>query len=328
VEERAADLLRGRRDLNRIVVFPRRRLSAALCGPAAPRGLRRLGGAFLRDLRAGDYDVALDLQGNLKSGAVLRAAGAALRFGLARPAAREGNPFFSQRRWSPPPGALHRVERNLGLLSALLGEEVPYCAPGFPTRAAEQATASRLLRGAGVGTAYVVLHPGSSGFGAFKRWPAERFGSLAHLLAAAGRAVVVTIGPGEEALGKRVLAASGHRAQLLPTPSLGVLAEVIGGAAGFVAADTGPLHLAALVQTPLLGLFGPKDPVIYGPYGIRPDGTPGVLDVLTRGDVACRPCSLRRCGDPLCMQTLEPERVHEALERVMGSARRTAARLT
>jgi len=99
-----------------------------------------------------------------------------------------------------------------------------------------------------------------------------------------------------------------------------VLADVIRRAACFVAADTGPLHLAALVGTPLLGLFGPKDPSVYGPYGIRADGTPGLLPVLTQDDVACRPCSLRRCENPLCMRTLAPARVHAALPSLGGLA--------
>ena len=111
-----------------------------------------------------------------------------------------------------------------------------------------------------------------------------------------------------------VVAAAGGAARACAPSSLPALAETIRQAALFVAADTGPLHLAALVETPLLGLFGPKDPAIYGPYGVRADGTPGVLPVLTQDDVACRPCTLRRCADPLCMRTLDPDRVHGAVQ--------------
>ena len=321
VEDRAADLLRGRKDLDRVVAFPRQRLSTALRGLPHPLELARVGRSFVRELRAGDYDVALDLQGNLKSGAVLRASGATLRFGLDRPAAREGSHFFSQRRALPPTDRPHRVQRNLALASALLGEDLPYVSPGFPTAATDRAAADRLRTTAGLNGDYVVLHPGTSEFGAFKRWPAERFGALARKLGADGRSVIVTSGPGEQELVQRVVEGSGGRAQALPTPSLLVLAEVIRGAAGFVSGDTGPLHLAALLGTPLLGLFGPKDPEIYGPYGRRVDGTAGLLDVLTREDVACRPCRLRRCGDPLCMNTLEPERVYAALRGVMAAGR-------
>ena len=130
---------------------------------------------------------------------------------------------------------------------------------------------------------------------------------------------MLTCGPGEEALATGVRDAAGGAALLLETPSLAVLAGVIERAALFVAADTGPLHLAALLGTPLLGLFGPKDPELYGPYGVRPDGTPGLLPVLTQDDVACRPCTLRRCSDPLCMRTMEPERVFQAARAVIAN---------
>ncbi len=319
VEDRAADLLAGRGDLDGTLIFPRKRLNAALRGLPAPVDLARAAGTFVREMRAGAYDVALDLQGNLKSGAVLRASGAALRFGPGRPDAREGSQVFSHRRAVAPSSARHRVERNLALASALLGERLPYVPPGFPVGDADREMAEKLLREHDLPTdGYVAVQPGTSGFGAFKRWPPERFGALARRLAADGRHVVITCGPGEEALAREVEHAAGGSARGLRTPSLSVLAEILRRAAAFVAADTGPLHLAALVGTPLVGLFGPKDPAIYGPYGVRADGTPGVLPVLTQDDVACRPCTLRRCADPLCMRTLAPERVYEAVSGVIA----------
>ncbi len=325
MEDRAADLLAGRTDLDRVLVFPRQRLNAAVRGVPNPLEAVRAARGFVREMRAGDYDVALDLQGNLKSGAVLRASGAELRFGPGGEAAKEGNQLFSHRRAVPPPGAVHRVERNLALASALLGETLPYVAPGFPVSPKDWEAADRILQGTGAlqkpgadNDGFVVLQPGTSGFGAFKRWPPERFGSLARSLARDGHRVLVTYGPGEESLAAAVGASAGAAVRLLQPPSLTVLAEVIRRARLFVAADTGPLHLAALVGTPLVGLFGPKDPAVYGPYGLRADGTPGLLPVLTQDDVACRPCMLRRCADPLCMRTLAPERVYAAAVAVMA----------
>ena len=314
VEDRAADLLRGRPELSELLVFPRRRLAEAVRGLPRPIDAWRAAGGFLREMRDRTYDVALDLQGNLKSGAVTRMSGATLRFGLAAPWARELNQVFTHRRAAPPDGARHRVERNLALASALLGVDLPYVPPGFPTDESERAAAAALLAAAGLPPrGYVLLQPGTSGFGAFKRWPPERFGALARRLRADGRTVAVAHGPGESALAEAVATAAGGGVTLLEPPSLRILAEVIRTADCFVAADTGPLHLAALVGTPLLGLFGPKDPRVYGPYGRRADGTPGLLPVLTQDDVACRPCALRRCPDPLCMRTLAPDRVHAAL---------------
>ena len=321
VEDRAVDLLRHRGDLDRILPFPRKALSGSLRGIPRPLRLVQTARGFVRHARAGDYDVALDLQGNLKSGAVTRASGAALRFGLGGKDAREGNRWFTQRRFLPPGHVRHRVERNLALASALVGEALPYVAPGFPVSEEDRATAQSLLHGAGASPgSYVVLHPGTSGFGAFKRWPPERFAALARALSSEGAQILITYAPGEEPLAEAIEREADGAATPLATSGLGVLAEVIRSACGFVAADTGPLHLAGLVGTPLLGLFGPKDPAVYGPYGIRRDGTAGLLGVLTQEDVACRPCSLRRCGTPLCMTTMEPARVHQALAGILANA--------
>lgn len=312
VEDKAADLLRFRKDIDRLHVFPRRRMRAAMRRRIPrPVELGRAVAGFVGGLRSEAYDAALDLQGNLKSGAVSRASGAALRFGFDRSLVREGNQIFNQRRFVPPPGLHHRVERNLALASALIGERLQYVAPGFPTEPEHAAAAARLVAAAGLpANGFMVLHPGASGFGAFKRWPDRRFVSLATRLLDDGHAVGITHAPGEAASTERIVAGTKDRARPLPTAGFPILADVIRRAGLFVAADTGPLHLAALVDTPLLGLYGPKDPAVYGPYGVRADGTAGLLPVLTQDDVACRPCTLRKCADPLCMTTMAPERVH------------------
>lgn len=316
VEDRAAGFLSGRQDLTRIVVFPRSRLAGG--GPRARgRALR----AFWSDLRAEHYDAVLDLQGNFKSGAIARAARASWRYGWDRRAAREANQVFHQRHYLPPSGAGSKVERNLALAGAVLGEPLAYAAPPMPVDPQARQAARVLCEAAGLPHAgAVLLHPGTSGFGAFKRWPAPHYGALARRLAAAGHAVGVTHGPGEHELALTVARASGGVARPLAPGDLAVLAEVLRAARLVIGGDTGPLHLAALLGTPLLGVFGPKDPRTYGPYGLRADGTPGPLAVVVQQDVACRPCSLRRCDAPLCLTTLEPDRVFAQARRLLGAA--------
>jgi ADP-heptose:LPS heptosyltransferase len=149
------------------------------------------------------------------------------------------------------------------------------------------------------------LHPGTSGFGGFKRWP-PRFLPADRL---AERGLPVTYGPGEEELVARVRGGARTDPTPLPTSSLAALAEAIRRASVFVAADTGPLHVAAAVGTPLVGLFGPKDPAIYGPVGSSPTtAAPGPLPVVVAADVPCRPV-LRRCPEPVCMSSIEVDAV-------------------
>jgi len=313
VEDRAADLLAGRDELDRVVVFPRRELRGLSKHPI-PWSRRVVD--FLLELRKYRYDASLDLQGNLKSGTIARLSGARQRFGLDRSHSREGNHLFTTLRIRPPRDATHRVERNLALVARMVGKPVAWLDPGLPDAPSASARARELLAAAGVeeGTPYVVLHPGTSAFGAFKRWPPERFADLAATLAARGERVVVTAPPGEEDLAREVAARSDEAAVMVETRGLDVLGEIIRGARTFVGADTGPLHLAALAGTPLVGLFGPKDPTIYGPWGERADGGAGLLPVLGRTDVACRPCGLRACADPVCMTGLAAEAVLETLD--------------
>ena len=307
IGDRARSILALRRDLDAIHVFPRRALGAT----THPRRLVTLLSPFARKLRAAPFDLVLDLQGNLKSGAVARIARAHTRFGPPRTDAREGNAALVRHRGAEPPFR-HRVERNLALAAQAVGAPLPYVDPGFPRAPEVVDTVDALLRDRALAAPFVVLHPGTSDFGAFKRWPPDRFAALGRRLQTTGHRVALTGAPGERALAEQILADLNGHATFVPTPSLPALAEVIARASLFVAADTGPLHLAALVGTPLVGLYGPKDPARYGPYGRMATRVPGPLPVLTQPDVACRPCTLRRCAAPLCMTTLDVDRVFAA----------------
>lgn len=311
VEDRFEALVRPRPELNRVLVFPRRKLRNHRIRPQALAGTLE---GFLSALRTGPYDAVLDLQGNLKSGIITRAARARVRFGLDRRLTKEGNHLFTTRRALPPRGARHRVERNLGLLSRFLGREIPWRDPGLTAVPEAATSAEARLREAGLEPGgFVLFHPGTSAFGAFKRWPPERYHDLALALLGEGRSVAVSASPSEAYLAAAVQGGD-ERIVLLPAGNLLELGEILRRASLLVAADTGPLHLAALAGTPVVGLFGPKDPEIYGPYGRRHDGTPGLLDVVVRPDVACRPCRLRQCENPVCMTGLDPDDVLRATQ--------------
>ncbi len=320
VEDRAASALEARSDLNRVVVFPRRELAGASRGASVSR--LRSGRAFVGRLREQAYDAVLDLQGNLKSGLVARLARAPLRCGPDRRGGREGNHLFLSRRVAVPSTVRHRVERNLALASALVGRPLAWRDPGFPRERRTEEAADALLERVGLPRAggFALLHPGTSGFGRFKRWPADRFGALARRLAGDGMPIAATGGPGERDLVADLVAAAGVPIAALEPPDLPTLAALQARAAIVIAPDTGPLHLAALVGAPVLGLFGPKDPAVYGPYGRRSDGSIGCLDAIVREEVACRPCARRRCDLPLCMTTLDPDHVHARARAVLAAS--------
>jgi ADP-heptose:LPS heptosyltransferase len=158
----------------------------------------------------------------------------------------------------------------------------------------------------------VVLHPGTSAFGRLKRWPAARFGeTAARLQREAAARCVVTYGPGEEGLASEVVAASTDAARLAPKFTLGELIELLRRASLVIGADTGPLHLAALLKRPVVAIFGPKDPSIYAPYGTRSE--------IIHADLPCSPCTKRKCDHVRCMDCISAADVAAAAERLLNA---------
>ena len=269
VEDRARDVIVGHPLLDRTYVFPRKRWRTLLWRPASWGVLAREVRAFVRELRAVKWDVALDVQSNLKGAAFAFASGAARRVGFARGHDYELNHLLSTDQVVPPADRPHRVDKFASLAGAIgvAGEIREYVLP--EDGAARERIAAWCLREALAPHGFVVLHPGTSDHGAEKRWPAESFAALARGIARdLHRPVVVTWGPGEEALASQVCALSEGAARLAPpTASLLELVELLRLAGVFVSADTGPMHLAAASGVPCVALFGPKDPAVYGPYG-------------------------------------------------------------
>jgi len=253
----------------------------------------------------------IDFQVNLKSRAQRVWLRAPRKLGFDQPLAREGAWRGLTERVLPPRSARHRVAANLGLLAAL-GLPPPARPPRprleLPAAArAWAAGAAAALPGAGP---LVVLHPGTSGFGAFKRWDPGRFAALgAALRAGLDARVAVSAGPGEQDLARQATRDPADRTPLMP-PDLGGLAALLAAADLVVAADSLPLHLANALGTPVVGLYGPKDPAVTGPAWDRAR--------VVRAGVACSPCTLRRCSDLLCMRRLEVAPVLAAARALLG----------
>lgn len=312
VDDRFAALLRQVRGVDRILAFPRTRLR-----PFARDGLI----AHAVGLRRERYAAAIDFHGNLKSGLHLLAARAREKIGLDRAAAREGAHRFASVRVSVPRDC-HRAQRALYLLEPLGipsldsfrgGAVAAELLPDFTEDPVAGAEAERALAALPAGP-LAILHPGTSAFGAFKRLPAERYGEVARLLSdESGAAVLVTHGPGEEALAERAVRASSGAARLHPPRhGLAGLIAILRRAAVVVAADSGPLLLASALGRPTVALFGPKDPRVYAP----PFGRTTVI----RTGVPCSPCSLRRCADPICMTRMEAAPIAAAAHAWLSAA--------
>ena len=110
------------------------------------------------------------------------------------------------------------------------------------------------------------MNPGA-GWGA-KRWPAERYAALVRMLGQHGIQTLVNAGPGETKLAQEVIRGNDNSARMLECSLLQLIA-ITRRAALFIGGDTGPLHLASVLGTPVVAIFGPTDPARNGPYGGR-----------------------------------------------------------
>lgn len=323
VEDRAASLLEGHPHIDRLHVVPRAAWSKALKRDPASvlRGLRRT----LRGLREERYEVSLDFQSNLRSSLLAWASGARRRIGQPRPFAKEGSRALCTESPAPVPREAHKIDRNLALLGPL----------GVPLGAAPRPVVSEPPAATALGQAFaaqggprVILHPGVSAFGALKAWREDRFADLARRLVADGARVYFAYGGAAEEGVARSLVAQAPGAELAPrTASILELAALLRRADLVVGVDSGPLHLAAAVGVPVLGLYGPKHPGTYGPYWSPSE--------VVRAGLECSPCRHRRCPrqdvvvvegaagrlrvSP-CMDRLGVDPAHEAARRLLARA--------
>ncbi|MFI5178611.1 MAG: glycosyltransferase family 9 protein [Vicinamibacterales bacterium] len=272
--------------------------------------------AAVAELRRTRYDVAIDLQGLIKSALLARLSGAPRVIGFSARYARESLArLFYREAYDPGRGGLydpretrHVVDINLGLLQRL---GVTVGKPEFPIDAVDSAAARRVADR--TGGRYALLNPGAAWPN--KRWPAERLGAVAAVLRDRhGLASVLLWGPGEEALARAAADASRGAAVISERTTIADLVALARGAAVMVSGDTGPTHIATAVGTPLVGIYGPTRPARNGPLA--------AADVTVSRDEICQCHHLRRCKlERMCLLDIEVDEVVGAVERRLAAGR-------
>ena len=255
-------------------------------------------------LRSANYDVAIDLQGLARSALLTRASGAAVRLGLAT--AREFGRVGYTVTVSPRDPNAHAVERYLQVLRAL--GVAPPGEPRFALSIAEEArqrVEAELAREL-VTESILCVAPGARW--ETKRWPVERFAEAAARLAEEAGVRVIVVGTEEDRpLAQGICSRVGEQAlDWTGRTSLVELAALLHRSALLLTNDSGPMHLAAALGTPVVAVFGPTNPSRTGPYSDRA--------VVVRSAVPCAPCYQRRCDRPVCLEEV-------GVEDVVGEAR-------
>jgi lipopolysaccharide heptosyltransferase II len=313
LEEKARDVLACQPEIDETIVFQRERWKKGILNPLT--FLRTIGEVcrFAKELRSKHWDIAFDFHGVLKSGLISYVSGAKDRVGFGRGYCKEWNYLFNNRRMIPGSDRISRFEGNLVLLSYLgldggrkgvdirvSQEDVDYVDQFFRDRWSP--TSGPL----------VAIHPGTSPKTSYKRWAPAKYSELADRLVEELKAsILFTWGPGERAMVDEVRARMRGNSVVAPeTHSLKQLAEIFRRCNVYVGSDTGPMHIASLVKTPVVGIYGPTDPIVNAPYE-------ETSHVIVRKDLPCSPCRNRRCEDVMCMEAISSQDVLDAVKTLL-----------
>lgn len=259
------------------------------------------------------FTTAIDYQGLWKSAALPLLGGVPRRIGLSLHSVREfGVPLLYTDRVVCR--RVHVAEQN-GELSQRAGARNGVGRFQLSVPSLQEAFALQLLRGFSIDR-YVVLSP--AGGWRSKCWPPERYGALCQKIHAnLGLRCILNQGPGDEECIAAVKAASGDAAPIACNSSLHQLMVLLRNALCVVAGDTGPLHLAVALRTPVVALFGPTDPARNGPYW---PGCDSAKDIILRSPHAVT--TYKRGDQPdLSLLELEVGTVFDAVRREVEARR-------
>ncbi|MDH3626216.1 MAG: glycosyltransferase family 9 protein [Acidobacteriota bacterium] len=259
-------LLEGHPSVDEVIGVPRKEMDRLRRSPSRWLELWRLTRRLRTETRSVDADLAIDFHGNLRSGLVSFGSHATHRLGYDGHQQKESNRWFMNLHLPSGTRRTSRIDRNLALVASLGIPTSPFpsCDLPLPDRGRDAADA---IRGELGGGRYAIISPGASPSQAYKRPPAEILIESCHQLHARGVSPWVQFGPGEEEDARVVVEGAGQHARLCPPTKIPVLADLIRGATMFVGGDSGPLHLACAVGCPVVGLYGPTDPVVNAPWG-------------------------------------------------------------
>ncbi len=283
-------------------------------GPAKLGGIRDTVDNFKygRELRQSRYDLAIIVPRSFRSAFSVTLAGIPCRIGYK---GKTGRSFLLTHRLPNPRDYYedHRVHYYLRLLS-FWEDTLEFHPPSLAVSSQMRERAKEILDEAfkeDVGNLgpIVALNPGGA-YGTAKRWLPEKFAELAQDLSRKGRARTIFLGsPAEVSLGDQVAGTAGPGAvNLAGKTSLTELASVLTFCKLLITNDTGTMHLADAVGTPVVAIFGPTDPAGLSPYSGRCS--------IIREPVDCSPCYLRHCPiDHRCMTRISVERVFDACHK-------------
>lgn len=315
VEEAAADLVIGHKAVDTVLVSRRKAWVRDL---KRGRVLTACKGVadFVKRLRATEYDLLIDFQGLLKSGIFVGLARAKRKVGFGKGMEHaEGSYIFLNEPIPPVNMDQHAAIRELLLLKAI-GVESEEVVFDLPVGKEQREKVGQLLAAEGIDSAKVLVAINPMTTWETKHWRNERFARVADHLLNRGMAVVFSGGPQDVRGIEEIRAAmTGKAVSLAGKTTLKDLAALYERVNLLITTDTGPMHLAAAVGTPVVALFGPTAPWRTGPFGSG--------HIILRAEIACSPCLKKQCerGHACMEQTTVDQVVRATLTLLSGGNR-------
>ena len=305
IEEEASEIIKGHAALNRVIVSRRKLWQKNFVGSGRRPAILKEIISFLKELRSEHYDLVIDIHGLFKSGLLTGLARGRRKIGFTW--AREGSTLFL----SEPPFfedqyRQHAIERYLKTVN-ILGCDVASWNGRIPVDDSHRKTMDRLFRKNDLnGKRIAAINPMAKWD--TKLWEPDRFSRLAdRILEELGMRVLFTGSKHDQPIIQEICSGMRNEGAVNLAGQIGLkeLASLYTRCDVLITTDTGPMHIAAAMNCPVIALFGPTAPWRTGPYG---NG-----HKVIREDLGCSPCFKKTCSHKTCMKGITVGRVFYAL---------------
>ena len=307
VEEDAASLVEGHEALNRVLVSKRKRWMRGLRSSSFFSTTSEIY-RFIKALRDTDYDMILDFQALLKSGVLIALARGKRKIGFGKGLEHmEHSYIFLSERIPAVDMEIHALSRGMMFIDAL-GIPSNMVEYKLPVSRHDYEKVDGLMRTYGLLGAKPLIAINPVAKWETKLWANKKFSQLADILIDRYDAkIVFTGGPDDRPTIKDIMAVmKGHAVNLAGHTTLKMLAALYEKMVFVVSTDTGPMHMAAAVGTPVVALFGPTAPWRTGPFGS--------IHQIVRAELDCAPCFKRECKTIDCMEQISVQQVIDAIQ--------------
>lgn len=309
VEEAAADLITGHPCLDRVIVSRRKSWIRDVRNGRIERPIAGIR-SFYAELRSRPYDLVIDFQGLLKSAVVVMLSGGNRKLGY--DSLQELSRLFYDEK-IPEDMRKHAVDRYLDFLRHLGAEAGD---PEFfvPIQQESESRIDGLLAANGFDRDEPFVAVSPVALWETKLWEDEKFARLCDRIERDLKARVVLTAAQAERIEPILEKMKTSAVNLGGKTTLKDLAELYRRAALLITTDSGPMHLAAAMGTPVVALFGPTDPSRTGPYGES--------HTTIRKGTSCSPCLLKKCKTRECMYAIAVHDVFAAAKAKMDRLRK------